>query len=64
MILTFIVFQLLSFILPGLTQSEKKLIAPAVAGSAILFIVGIVALIELSGFGLVIYVALYFCVFH
>ncbi len=39
--LPYIVFQLLSFILPGLTQNEKKLIAPAVAGSAILFIVGI-----------------------
>ncbi len=39
--LPYIVFQLLSFILPGLTKAEKKLIAPAVAGSTILFLVGI-----------------------
>ncbi len=37
----YIVFQILSFILPGLTENEKKLIAPAVAGSAVLFMVGI-----------------------
>ena len=37
----YIVFQILSFILPGLTAREKKLIAPAVSGSAILFIIGI-----------------------
>ena len=37
----YIIFQILSFILPGLTKNEKKLIAPAVAGSAILFLLGI-----------------------
>ncbi len=37
----YIVFQILSFVLPGLSQNEKKLIAPAVAGSAILFLGGI-----------------------
>ena len=39
--LPYIVFQVLSFILPGLTEREKRLIAPAVSGSAILFIIGI-----------------------
>ncbi len=39
--LPYIIFQILSFILPGLTEREKKLIAPAVSGSAILFILGI-----------------------
>ncbi len=39
--LPFILFQGLAFVLPGLTQKEKRLIAPAVAGSAILFIAGI-----------------------
>ncbi len=39
--LPYIVFQILSFILPGLTEREKKLIAPAVSGSAILFLLGI-----------------------
>ncbi len=37
----YIVFQILSFVLPGLTKKEKKLIAPAVAGSAILFLGGL-----------------------
>ena len=39
--LPYILFQGLRFILPGLTQKEKKLIAPSVAGSAILFLTGI-----------------------
>ncbi len=39
--LPYIIFQILSFVLPGLTSSEKKLIAPVVAGSAILFVFGI-----------------------
>ncbi|KGG17030.1 MULTISPECIES: twin-arginine translocase subunit TatC [unclassified Prochlorococcus] len=39
--LPYIVFQILSFVLPGLTKNEQKLIAPAVACSAILFILGI-----------------------
>ncbi len=39
--LPYIVFQILSFVLPGLTKRETKLIAPAVAGSTILFLLGI-----------------------
>ncbi len=39
--LPYILFQGLQFILPGLTSKEKKLIAPSVAGSAILFLLGI-----------------------
>lgn len=41
MALPYILYQGLAFILPGLTQSERRLIAPAVGGSAILFIGGI-----------------------
>ena len=39
--LPFILYQFLKFILPGLTKKEKLLIAPSVAGSAILFFLGI-----------------------
>ncbi len=39
--LPYIVFQILSFVLPGLNSKEKKLIAPAVTGSALLFIAGL-----------------------
>ncbi len=39
--LPYIIYQGLSFILPGLTKKEKRLIAPAVAGSAILFFAGL-----------------------
>ena len=39
--LPFILYQVLKFILPGLTKKEKLLIAPSVAGSAILFFSGI-----------------------
>ena len=39
--LPYFIFQCLAFILPGLTKREKKLIAPAVGGSAVLFIAGI-----------------------
>ncbi len=39
--LPYIVFQIILFILPGLTQREKKLIAPAVAGSVVLFLTGL-----------------------
>ena len=39
--LPYILFQTLAFVLPGLTQKERRLIAPAVAGSAILFLVGL-----------------------
>ena len=39
--LPYIIYQGLRFILPGLKEKEKKLIAPAVAGSALLFLIGI-----------------------
>ncbi len=39
--LPYILYQGLRFILPGLTQREKTLIAPSVAGSALLFFTGI-----------------------
>ncbi len=39
--LPYIFYQILAFILPGLTNNERRLIAPAVAGSAILFILGL-----------------------
>ena len=39
--LPFIIYQALQFILPGLTKTEKRLIAPIVIGSAILFFIGI-----------------------
>ncbi len=39
--LPYILFQGLAFVLPGLTQRERRLIAPAVAGSAILFLAGL-----------------------
>ncbi len=39
--LPYILYQFLKFILPGLTKREKRLIAPSVAGSAILFFLGI-----------------------
>ncbi len=39
--LPYILYQGLAFVLPGLTEKEKRLIAPAVAGSAILFFLGI-----------------------
>ena len=37
----YILYQILRFILPGLNSKEKKFIAPSVAGSAILFLLGI-----------------------
>ncbi len=40
--LPYILYQGLAFILPGLTQREKRLIAPAVAGSAVLFLIGLI----------------------
>ena len=40
--LPYVLFQILAFILPGLTLSERRLIAPAVAGSAVLFLSGLV----------------------
>ena len=39
--LPYVLFQLLAFVLPGLTIRERRLIAPAVAGSAVLFLAGI-----------------------
>ncbi len=39
--LPYIFYQILAFILPGLTTKERKLIAPAVTFSAILFLLGI-----------------------
>ena len=39
--LPYILYQFLKFILPGLTKKEKLLIAPSVAGSAVLFFFGI-----------------------
>lgn len=38
----FILYQIISFILPGLTRRERRLLGPAVFSSAILFIVGLV----------------------
>ena len=39
--LPYILYQVLAFVLPGLTRQERRLIAPAVAGSSVLFLVGI-----------------------
>ena len=39
--LPYILYQILAFILPGLTKNERRLIAPAVGSSAILFLLGI-----------------------
>lgn len=37
----FILFQIIQFILPGLTRGERRLLAPIVFGSSILFVVGL-----------------------
>lgn len=39
--LPFVLYQGLAFVLPGLTRKERRLIAPAVAGSAVLFLAGL-----------------------
>ena len=39
--LPFILFQGLAFVLPGLTKRERRLIAPAVAASGLLFLAGL-----------------------
>ncbi len=39
--LPFMIYQGLAFVIPGLTKSERRLIAPAVAGSALLFLAGL-----------------------
>ena len=43
--LPYVLFQLLAFVLPGLTLRERRLIAPAVAGSAVLFLAGSLCLV-------------------
>ncbi len=42
-----ILYQIVSFILPGLTRKEKRTVAPIVFGSSILFVLGIVFAYEL-----------------
>lgn len=37
----FILYQIIQFVLPGLTRRERRLLAPVVLGSSILFFVGI-----------------------
>ncbi|NJK41696.1 MAG: twin-arginine translocase subunit TatC [Acaryochloridaceae cyanobacterium SU_2_1] len=37
----FILYQIIQFVLPGLTRSERKLLAPIVLGSSVLFFAGI-----------------------
>ncbi len=39
--LPYILFETLSFVLPGLTRHERRLVAPAVAGSTLLFAAGL-----------------------
>ncbi|TAD76464.1 MAG: twin-arginine translocase subunit TatC [Oscillatoriales cyanobacterium] len=38
----FILYQIVKFVLPGLTRREQRLVLPAVIGSSLLFIVGLV----------------------
>ncbi len=37
----FIVYQIISFVLPGLTRRERRLLGPVVLGSGVLFLVGL-----------------------
>ena len=39
--LPYILYEVLAFVLPGLTRRERRLVAPAVAGSAVLFLAGL-----------------------
>ena len=39
--LPYALYEGLAFVLPGLSRSERKLVAPAVAGSAVLFLLGL-----------------------
>ncbi len=39
--LPYVLFELLAFVLPGLTRRERRLVAPAVAGSSLLFLTGL-----------------------
>ena len=41
--LPYVLFQILAFVLPGLTVRERRLIAPAVAGSAVLFMASLLS---------------------
>ena len=38
----FVLYQILQFVLPGLTRRERRLIAPVVLGSTVLFVAGLV----------------------
>jgi sec-independent protein translocase protein TatC len=40
--LPWVLYEILAFVLPGLTRRERRLVAPAVAGSAVLFAAGLV----------------------
>ena len=40
--LPWVIFELLAFVLPGLSRRERRLVAPAVAGSSLLFIGGLI----------------------
>ncbi|MFM7268213.1 MAG: twin-arginine translocase subunit TatC [Cyanobium sp.] len=40
--LPWVIFELLAFVLPGLSRRERRLVAPAVAGSSLLFISGLI----------------------
>ena len=39
--LPWVLYEILAFVLPGLTRRERRLVAPAVAGSAVLFAAGL-----------------------
>lgn len=39
--LPYVLYEALAFVLPGLTRRERRLVAPAVAGSAVLFAAGL-----------------------
>lgn len=39
--LPYVLYEVLAFVLPGLTRQERRLVAPAVAGSAVLFAAGL-----------------------
>jgi sec-independent protein translocase protein TatC len=39
--LPYVLYEILAFVLPGLTRRERRLVAPAVAGSAVLFLAGL-----------------------
>ncbi|MBC1261330.1 twin-arginine translocase subunit TatC [Synechococcus sp. BSF8S] len=41
LVLPYILYELLCFVLPGLTRRERRLVAPAVAASAVLFMAGL-----------------------